>query len=69
MQLVLIYVSGKLCYSVGATKKIVTKDVGAPPVDVARELIWVKTNRTKRDEVYAHEKEIETREKAFQVKL
>ena len=50
-------------------KKIVTKDVGAPPVDVARELIWVKTNRTKRDEVYAHEKEIETREKAFQVKL
>ena len=50
-------------------KKIVTKDVGAPPADVARELIWVKTNRTKRDEVYAHEKEIETREKAFQVKL
>jgi len=46
-------------------QKIVTKDVGAPPVDVARELIWVKTNRTKR-EVYAHEKEIETREKAFQ---
>lgn len=52
-------------YAIVWVQKIVTKDVGAPPVDVARELIWVKTNRTKR-EVYAHEKEIETREKAFQ---
>lgn len=52
-------------YDIVWVQKIVTKDVGAPPGDVARELIWVKTNRTKR-EVYAHEKEIETREKAFQ---